>query len=204
MTPARLTFRQKLRIPGVVFVLAAFFSYCALEGTAIHWASSYFAGAKGVGEATAAAFGALFFIGITVGRFLSGFVTGRLGDNRMIWIGTALAAVGVLALLLPGMPVSVAAAAFVLLGVGCGPTYPAIIHATPDNFGRENSQGIIGLQMACAYVGSTFVPPLFGLLASWVGLQVLPVFLLMFLLLFLLLFSLLRRRLCSAKKDAVA
>lgn len=169
-----------LKIPGAPSLFAGFFAYCAGESTAILWASSYLVGARGFSEARAAASAGLFYAGITAGRFLSGFVADRLGDRQMIRLGVATAALGVLALVAPAGEWG-ALAGLALFGLGCAPVYPAIIHSTPQNFGAENSQGLIGMQMASAYLGSTFVPPVFGLLAGRAGLQWMPLFLAAFL-----------------------
>lgn len=163
-----------LKIKGVPYLLLAFLAYCAAEATAMLWASSYLEGTRGATAEEAAAFGALFFIGITVGRFLSGFISDKLGDNRMIRLGTAIALCGVFCIAVPVKIVSLIG--FVVIGLGCAPVYPCIIHSTPANFGAENSQGIIGIQMASAYVGSTFMPPVFGILANHISLKVMPVY----------------------------
>lgn len=168
---------QALKIPGVILVLATFFAYCALESTSILWASTYLAGGRGVETATAAAFGSLFVLGITVGRFLAGVVADRLGDRNLIRGGFLLVALGGLLLLLPLQTDVLALAGLVIAGLGAAPIYPAIIHSTPSNFGRNNSQAIIGIQMASAYFGSTLMPPLFGVASTWVGLWIFPVFL---------------------------
>lgn len=165
-----------LRIKGVPQLLLGFCGYCALESTCMLWTSSYLIATRGVSPERAAAFASLFFIGITAGRFLSGFVSNRLGDRRMIRLGTGVLSLGVLLLLLPRLPESVALAGCVVIGFGCAPIYPSIIHATPSNFGAENSQAIIGVQMASAYIGSTFAPPLFGLLSAHLGLGLMPVY----------------------------
>lgn len=149
-----------LKIKGVPFLLIGFFAYCAAEATAMGWASTYFAEVKGISAEQAAQFAALFYIGITVSRFLSGFVSDKLGDRKMIIIGTAFVICGIALLLIPG-PNLLAVIAFVTIGFGCGPIYPCIIHSTPNNFGAENSGAIIGIQMASAYIGSTFIPPAF-------------------------------------------
>lgn len=168
---------QALRIPGVMFILTAFFAYCALESTAILWASTYLVADRGVAPATAATFGALFLLGITAGRFLAGFVADRVGDRLMIRGGFATVGLGIVLLAVP-LPTDVLAlAGLVLAGLGCAPIYPAIIHSTPVNFGRRSSQAIIGIQMAAAYTGSTFAPPLFGVLSAWVGMWIFPLFL---------------------------
>ena len=135
----------------------------------------------------AAAFASLFFIGITVGRFLAGFITDRLGDNRMIRFGTGIALSGVFLIALPWKMTSIIG--FIVIGLGCAPVYPCIIHSTPYNFGAENSQGIIGIQMASAYVGSTFMPPIFGLLANHISLKLMPIYLACFFVLLLIMIS---------------
>ena len=146
----------------------------------MQWASTYFVEVKGIAADRAAGLAALFYIGITAGRFVSGFVTDRLGDRRMIRIGTGILACGIALLLLPVGSYAVAFAAFLVIGFGCAPIYPCIIHSTPDNFGAQNSGAIIGIQMASAYVGSTFVPPLFGLLGTVLSFSLMPVYLLLF------------------------
>ena len=171
-----LGLRGALRIRGVPQLLLGFCTYCALESTCILWTASYLIATRGVSPERAAAFASLFFIGITVGRFLAGFVSNKLGDRSMIRLGTGVLGLGVLLLLVPGLPEAMALAGCVILGLGCAPVYPSIIHATPDNFGPENSQAIIGVQMASAYVGSTFAPPLFGFLSARAGLGLLPVY----------------------------
>ena len=169
-----------LKIKGVPFLLIGFFAYCAAEATAMSWASTYFTEVKGIATEKAAQFAALFYIGITAGRFLSGFVTDKLGDKKMIIIGTCILSCGIIALLVPVNYPLVSIIGFVVIGFGCAPIYPSIIHSTPNNFGAENSGAIIGIQMASAYVGSTFIPPLFGLLGNHIGFQILPVYLIVF------------------------
>ncbi len=169
-----------LKIKGVPFLLLGFFAYCAAEATAMQWASTYFVTVKGIAPNRAAGFAALFYIGITAGRFVSGFITEKLGDRKMILLGTGILTCGIAALLLPIKVYTVAFAAFVVIGFGCAPIYPCIIHATPYNFGAQNSGAIIGIQMASAYIGSTFIPPLFGLLGNAVSFSILPIYLLAF------------------------
>jgi fucose permease len=166
-----------LRIPGVVLILLTFSAYCALESTALLWSSTYLVTARGTSPAAAATFGALFVLGLTAGRFLAGFFADRLGDRALIRGGFVLIGVGSLLLALP-LPTDVLGlAGLVVLGLGSAPIYPAIIHSTPVNFGRRNSQAIIGIQMAAAYTGSTLAPPAFGVLATWTGMWILPLFL---------------------------
>lgn len=171
-----------LKIKGVPSLLLGFFAYCAAEATAMYWASTYFAEVKGISAEQAAQFASLFYIGITAGRFLSGFITDKLGDRKMIVTGTCILTCGIVSLFIPAPPV-VALVGFAVIGFGCAPVYPCIIHSTPNNFGAENSGAIIGIQMASAYVGSTFIPPLFGLLANRLGFAIMPVYLLIFIVL---------------------
>ena len=147
------------------------------ETTAGLWASSYLVGARGIAPETAASFASLFYLGITFGRFLNGFVADRMGDRRMIRVGIAVMALGVVLILLPLRNDLFSLAGLVVFGLGCAPVYPSIIHSTPANFGKENSQAIIGVQMASAYVGSTFMPPLFGLIAQHLSLKLFPIYL---------------------------
>lgn len=172
-----------LKIKGVPNLLLGFFSYCALESAVILWGSSYLVGAKGISAERAAAFASLFCIGITLGRFLAGFITEKMGDHKMIRLGIAIILVGCIGMLLPVSIDEFALFGLVIMGLGCAPIYPSIIHATPSNFGEKNSQAIIGIQMASAYVGSTFMPPLFGLIANHISVGLLPVYVLFFLIL---------------------
>ena len=175
-----LTLRQALRIRGVGLVLIAFFSYCALEQTTMLWASSYLVQFRGIDASVAARFASMFCIGITAGRFLSGFVADRFGDKWMIRLGTLVVFAGILLVAAPVKMDQVSLAGLIVIGFGCAPIYPSIIHATPEHFGRENSQAVIGIQMACAYVGTTLMPPLFGVLSSVVGIGLFSGYLFLF------------------------
>lgn len=172
-----------LKIKGVPFLLIGFFAYCALEATAMGWASTYFVEVRGVEADRAAIFASLFYIGITLGRFISGFITDKLGDRKMIVIGTCILTAGIACVLIPVNSYIPALVGFIVIGLGCAPVYPCIIHSTPNNFGAENSGAIIGIQMASAYLGSTFIPPLFGLLGKAIGFSIMPVYLLVFMVL---------------------
>ncbi len=182
-----LGIKGALKIRGVAYLLIGFMAYCSAEATAMLWASSFLEGVRGATKEQAAAFGALFFIGITAGRFLAGFISDKLGDNKMVRLGAGIALCGVACLVLPFKIMSIAG--FIVIGLGCAPVYPCIIHSTPYNFGAENSQAIIGIQMASAYVGSTFMPPVFGLLANHISLKLMPVYLAFFLVLLLVMIS---------------
>ena len=175
--PQALSLGQVFRLPGAKEVMLCFFCYCALETTAGLWASSYLTLTRGVAADTAASFASLFYIGITAGRAACGFLTLKLSDTQMIRLGQGVLAVGVAALLVPG-PQLLALAGLVLVGVGCAPIYPSIIHATPDHFGADRSQAVIGIQMASAYVGNLVMPPLFGLLANNITPALFPFYLL--------------------------
>lgn len=178
--------KNALRIKGVPCLLLGFFAYCAAESTVMLWTSSYLAATKGVSEKDAAAFASLFFIGITAGRFISGIFSDRLGDRNMIRIGTVIALCGVITVLLPVSSPTASFAGFVIIGLGCAPVYPSIIHSTPYNFGAENSQAVIGIQMASAYVGSTFMPPVFGLIANHISIRLMPFYITFFFILMII------------------
>ena len=177
-----LTLKQIIRIPGVKAVLITFFCYCSLEQTTGLWASSYLALHKGVSPETAASFASLFFIGITVGRALSGFLTLKLNDAQMVRMGIGIIFIGIVALLLP-LGETVTLAGLLLVGLGCAPIYPCIIHGTPEHFGADKSQAIIGVQMASAYIGNCLMPPLFGMIANRTTIAIFPYYLLGILLL---------------------
>lgn len=171
-----LTLTQVIKIPGAKEVMTAFFCYCALEQTTSLWASSYLVFHQGLSAEQAAGFASLFFIGITAGRFLSGFLTFLFNDNQMIRLGQVVILIGVMFLLLPfGM--MTALPGLCLIGLGCAPIYPSIIHSTPANFGKERSQAMIGVQMASAYVGTCLMPPVFGMIVGGLSISLLPVYL---------------------------
>ncbi len=172
-----------LKIKGVPFLLTGFFAYCAAEATAMGWASTYMTEVKGVDAVQAARFASLFYIGLTVGRFLGGFIMNKLGDRWMILLGASVLTCGILILLIPSESLLIPLAGFIITGLGCAPIYPCIIHSTPSNFGAENSGSIIGIQMASAYIGSTFMLPLFGLLGNRISFAILPLYLALFVIL---------------------
>ena len=172
---APLGLRQILAIPGAKEVLIAFFCYCAAEQTAILWGSTYLVRRWGMAEEAAAGFGSLFLIGITFGRFLNGFLTFKLSDKALIRLGQGIMVMGVVIMWLP-FGVWNSMAGLMLIGFGCAPIYPCVIHSTPDHFGEEHSQAIIGVQMAAAYIGVCLMPPLFGLVANHLTVALLPVY----------------------------
>lgn len=175
-----LSLREVLAIPGAKEVMLCFFGYCALESTAGLWAASYLTLARDIPAETAAGFAALFYLGITAGRAVSGWIAPHLGDDGMIRLGLWGIGLGLAALLLPG-PAAVSLAGLVIIGLGCAPIYPSIIHSTPAHFGAHRSQAVIGVQMASAYVGSMAMPPLFGLMARQITPALFPFYLLVLL-----------------------
>lgn len=181
---------KTLKIKGVPFLLIGFFAYCAQEATAMNWASSYLVNLKGVEEETAAMFASLFFIGMTCGRFISGFISNKLGDQKMIRLGTGILFIGLILLIIPVQNDVVALIGLIIIGLGCAPIYPSTIHSTPYNFGADKSGSIIGIQMASAYVGSTFMPLLFGIIAENIGFNIFPYYLLFFVILMFIMLEL--------------
>ncbi len=171
-----LSLPQILSIPGAKAVMLCFFSYCAIEQTAGLWAASYLTLYKGIAPETAASFASMFYLGITIGRAFSGFLTLRLNDTQLVHLGMGIIGAGIVAMLLPG-PNALAIGGLILIGLGCAPIYPSMIHATPARFGADQSQAIIGVQMASAYVGTCLMPPLFGFLAGLTTVALLPVYL---------------------------
>ncbi len=168
---------QLIKIGGAKPALIAFFAYCALEGATGLWGSSYMVLERGISAETAAKWIALFYLGITAGRFISGFISIKLNHKTMIRLGLVLTTIGVIILFLH-LGNILLYFGFLLIGMGCAPIYPSMLHATPINFGKNVSQSIMGMQMACAYVGSTFMPPLVGLAAEHISIKLYPFFLL--------------------------
>lgn len=177
--PARRTRAQLLRIPGVKAVLVSFFCYSAFEATCGNWAATFCTLARGIDAGTAASWAALFYMGITAGRAVSGFISLKVNDRNMIRLGQALIAVAFVCVLMPGD--TALFAGLVLMGCGCAPIYPSTIHATPARFGEELALELTGMQMAFAYIGSLAMSPLFGVLAQFVGAWIYPWYLVLFL-----------------------
>lgn len=172
--------RGALKIKGVPYQLLGFLGYCAAESTAMGWSATYFVEVKGIAEEQAAALASLFFIGLTAGRFLGGFLMDRVGDRNMIRLGAGISLTGILLLMLPLGNTVFTLTGFLMIGFGFAPIYPCIIHATPYHFGAEHSGAIIGMEMAGAYIGSTFMPPFYGMLGGLLGFGIMPLFLVIF------------------------
>jgi len=175
-----LTLKEIVNIPGAKQVMLMFFCYCALEQTTGLWASSYLVLQHGFDLEIAASYASLFFIGITVGRAVSGFITMKLNDKQMIYLGQGIILIGIILMCLP-FGHQIALIGLVTIGLGCAPIYPCIIHSTPNNFGADKSQAVIGVQMASAYVGNLLMPPLFGIIANHISVRLFPVYLLLIL-----------------------
>ena len=174
-----LSFKQILLIPGAITCFIMFFCYCALEQTAMLWASSYLVQNNHLPEEIAAMLASMFCIGITLGRILNGFLTYKLNDKKLIRLGMLILVIAIGLLFIPSTVTTIIG--FVLIGLGCAPIYPSTIHLTPEMFGSENSQAMIGVQMACAYSGVLLMPPLFGLIADNISISLLPLYLLIIL-----------------------
>ena len=166
---------EVLSLPGAKAGMVTFLCYCAVESTLGLWGATYISQVRGVDEATAASFGAMFYIGITVGRAISGFMAMKLLPKQMVRVGQALLALGCIFMMIPAGS-TLSGIGLVVCGLGCAPIYPNIIQDTPVNYGTENSQAAIGVHMAFAYVGSTFLPSIFGALAGVGGYGLLPYF----------------------------
>ena len=184
---------QIIRIRGAKELLIAFFCYCALEQTAMLWGSTYLVRQMGMEEELAASLACMFFIGITSGRFISGFLTYKMNDENMIRLGQGIICLGLLVMVLPFGSFG-AVAGLLLIGLGCAPIYPCVIHSTPAHFGEENSQAIIGVQMASAYTGTLLMPPLFGLIANHVSIALLPAYMAVILILMIAMCEQLNRK----------
>ena len=178
-----LSLKEVFAIPGAKECMASFYSYCALEQTVGLWAGSFMVLALGMEEKLAASYVALFYFGITFGRFLSGFFTMKWKDEQMVLGGSAIVFFGIFLLFTPWSNAMVLPA-LILIGLGCAPVYPSVIHSTPYNFGVEHSSALIGAQMASAYVGTLIMPPLFGVLGRSFSMKLFPYYS-MFLLLFM-------------------
>ena len=181
-----VTMKEVFAIPGALEVLLMFACYSAVEQTAMLWSSSYLVLAKGLDISLAATLAAMFTTGLTVGRAVNGFLTIKFNDDQLIDLGCGVILLGSVLIALPA-PRIVAMGGLVIAGFGCAPIYPCIIHSTPTNFGADKSQAIIGVQMAFAYIGTLALPPLFGIIAQYLGITLLPYYLLVFLVMMFLL-----------------
>lgn len=189
-----LSLKKVLQMPGAKPVLVAFFCYCAVEATTGLWGSTYLVLHRGFSADAAAKWVSAFYVGITFGRFLSGFLTMKVSNKTLIRLGEGLIVIGIVMILLPFSVPILLGIGFFILGLGCAPIYPCMIHNTPITFGKEASQSMMGVQMAFAYVGSTFIPPLFGLITQYISVRLLPGYLFFFTILMIVMVEALNHR----------
>ncbi len=197
-----LSLKEIFNISGVPYIMIAFFCVCGIEQTTGLWASSYLVLNRGVGVELAATFGALFFLGMTIGRGASGFIAMKFNDSQMIRGGQVVIAIGVVALLVPFNNTILAFVGLILVGLGLAPIYPCVIHSTPYNFGVNNSQAIIGVQMACAYTGSLAMPAIFGLVANYINIALYPAYIGIMLLALFVMYEMLLKKVRASKIES--
>ena len=183
-----LTFGNLMKMPGVKASLIAFFTYCALETTIGLWTSTYLTETKGTELVMATKCGMLFYIGISSGRFISGMISERLGDRKLINIGIALTIMSLGAMLIPETEGIMLYSLIILAGIGCGPVYPSMLHQSPEICGTDASQMLIGFQLAMASAGSITIPSLFGIIVNSISISVMPCFSLFLILILLAMF----------------
>jgi Fucose permease len=199
INPLPASKRKLLALPGAKATLFAFFCYCGVEVTVGLWGSSYLVIVRGIEKEVAAGWISLFYFGITFGRILSGFLVLKLSARRMIFIGYIFIAAGIAAFSIPFSGVVTAIGLF-LIGTGCGPVIPCTIHETPNNFGKENSQALIGMQMSSTFLGGAVLPPLFGVLGSIISYSLLPLYLCLFLVIMGVMFILVYKKTKPSKR----
>ena len=189
-----VTLKTAVMNPGVISAVLTFLCYCAIEASVGFWATTYMVFARGIEINLATSWAMLFYIGITVGRFLNGFVSERFGDRNMIRFGAMVILGALILMAIPFASKWAVFASLILAGLGCAPIYPCMIHSTPIRFGKENSQALIGLQMDCAYAGSTFCPPIFGIIVQKLSVSLLPYYGMVFIVMLILLSEHLNRK----------
>lgn len=170
---------EVFRLKSTKATMITFFTYCAVEVTVGLWGSTYFVHVRGIEVNTAAKWISFYYMGITVGRFVSGLLTVKVNNKNMIRMGEIISATGIMMMLLPLSNIFLMTG-LILTGLGFAPIYPCMLHETPKRFGKDLSQQVMGMQMAIAYTGNTLVPPLFGLVAQYISIGWYPGFLLFF------------------------
>jgi len=184
---------SSLSVKGVGLALTVFFFYCGVESTMGLWGGSFLFLTKGMDAAAAATWVSLFYASITLGRILSGFITFRVSNSNLIRTGSLVVLAGVVLMLVPG-PQALSPMGFVLVGFGCAPIFPCMLHETPVRFGVAQSRAIMGIQLAVSYIGATILPLLFGFIAANITLALLPVFLVVYSIILLASSEMLRMR----------
>lgn len=170
---ASKTATKPLQVKGVKYALLTFLFYCGIEAGVGLWGSSFLVNIKNFDPAIAARWVSFYYGGITIGRFITGFITFKMSNKALIRTGQMTALIGTILLFLP-LPQIFLMSSFVIIGLGLAPIFPCMIHETPANFGKQHSQVLIGYQMAAAYTGTTFVPPLIGLFAGQLTIAIFP------------------------------
>jgi fucose permease len=194
-----IKFKQLFHIVGIKQILIAFFCYSTIETVTGLWGATYLVVVKNISPEIAAQWMALYYIGITTGRFISGFVTMKVSNRNMIRLGQIIIGSGIIVLVLP-FGNSTVLPGFFMIGFGCAPIYPSLLHETPRNFGGAYSQAIMGIQMASAYIGTTLMPPVFGRLASHIHFNIFPIFIGIILILKIIIVETLNRKIDSKNK----
>ena len=172
-TKHSLSFREALRVPGMKLSFLTFFFYSSLEISTGLWCGTYLT-ACGFKPEVGAIVVSLMFASVMVGRIISGFFAIKFTDHRLIYAGIFIVAAGCLVLSLP-LPLWMLPVCICLLGLGCAPVYPSLIHATPARFGEALSSRAISIQLAGSYVGSILMPPAFGLVAAKFSVHLWPI-----------------------------
>lgn len=176
ITPKTLSFRQMIKVPAIRTAVVMFFCSVSLEFTCGIWACTYLVNTQGLTEAVASTYLTFYYAGITIGRLISGFVSKVLKVEKIVYVGYSIVLIALVIMFLPLPPMFKALSLF-LIGFGNGPTFPNLTYITPENFGKDVSQSIIGLQMASCNIGILLMPPLFGFIAEGLGLDIFPIYL---------------------------
>lgn len=198
-----LNLKQAVKIDGAILVFVGFFAYCSVESTFSLWATTYFTNIRMISAEKASAYGAVFFIGITLGRILNGFASEKYGSKTMIRVGITMLTAGIIMFTLPLKSNLLCIVGLGVIGLGCAPIYPCIIHRTSENFGAENLQSLVGIQMASGYIGSTFMPLLFGAVAQVTSVKLLPYYAIFFTLLMFVMLETLNKKVDNRKPISV-
>lgn len=194
-----IKFKEIINIPGAIPCFIMFFCYCTIEQTTMLWGSSYLVLHQNVSPTLAASFASLFLIGLTIGRGINGFLTMKFDDHTLIRTGLIMILIGVIVLIFSPILI-ITIISLILIGLGCAPIYPSIIHMTPSTFGADKSQALIGVQMASAYVGTCLMPPIFGLLIKYLNIKILPLYLLIFTILMITMHEVVIKKTASLKR----
>ena len=178
-TTKTLPFREIACIPGIKLMWCLFITSCAIECSCGGWGSTYLVEYKHMDAVTAARMVMLYYMGMALGRFLSGILAARLSSWQIIRIGQWILGIALVILVLP-VPAGISAASLFMVGLGNGPMFPNFNYLTPQNFGADISQSVMGTQMAMSYIGIMLAPALCGVLGQFINMGIFPVYLLVF------------------------